>query len=29
MYNKKIPADTSCGFRIALEVMGGSIPKVL
>ena len=23
MYNKKIPIDTSCGFRIALEVMGG------
>ncbi len=23
MYNKKIPVDTSCGFRIALEVMGG------
>ena len=23
LYNKKIPVDTSCGFRIALEVMGG------
>lgn len=23
MYNKKIPIDTSCGFRVALEVMGG------
>lgn len=23
MYNKKIPLDTSCGFRVALEVMGG------
>ena len=23
MYNKKIPIDTSCGFRIAIEVMGG------
>ena len=23
MYNKKIPVDTNCGFRIALEVMGG------
>ena len=23
MYNKKIPVDTSCGFRVALEVMGG------
>jgi len=23
MYNKKKPVDTSCGFRIALEVMGG------
>jgi len=23
MYNKKIPIDISCGFRIAIEVMGG------
>lgn len=23
MYNKKIPVDINCGFRIALEVMGG------
>ena len=23
MYNKKKTVDTSCGFRIALEVMGG------
>ena len=23
MYNKKILIDTSCGFRVALEVMGG------
>lgn len=23
MYNKKIPIDLNCGFRIALEVMGG------
>lgn len=23
MYNKKIPIDTSCGFRVALEVIGG------
>lgn len=23
MYNKKIPIDLSCGFRIAIEVMGG------
>lgn len=23
MYNKKIPVNTECGFRIALEVMGG------
>ena len=23
MYNKKIPVDLNCGFRIALEVMGG------
>ena len=23
MYNKKIPVDSNCGFRIALEVMGG------
>ena len=23
MYNKKIPIDINCGFRIALEVMGG------
>lgn len=23
MYNKKIPIDTTCGFRIAIEVMGG------
>lgn len=23
MYNKKIPVDITCGFRIALEVMGG------
>lgn len=23
MYNKKIPLDISCGFRIAIEVMGG------
>ena len=23
MYNKKIPIDTECGFRIALEVMDG------
>lgn len=23
MYNKKIPIDTKCGFRVALEVMGG------
>lgn len=23
MYNKKIPIDTSCGFRVAMEVMGG------
>lgn len=23
MYNKKIPLDLNCGFRIALEVMGG------
>ena len=23
MYNKKIPIDINCGFRIAIEVMGG------
>ena len=23
MYNKKIPVDTKCGFRVAIEVMGG------
>ena len=23
MYNKKIPIDISCGFRIAIEVIGG------
>ena len=23
MYNKKMPIDISCGFRIAIEVMGG------
>ena len=23
MYNKKIPIDISCGFRIAIGVMGG------
>lgn len=23
MYNKKIPVDINCGFRIAIEVMGG------
>ena len=23
MYNKKIPIDTRCGFRVAMEVMGG------
>ena len=23
MYNKKIPIDICCGFRIAIEVMGG------
>lgn len=23
MYNKKIPIDFNCGFRIAIEVMGG------
>ena len=23
MYNKKIPVDTRCGFRVAMEVMGG------
>ena len=23
MYNKNIPIDISCGFRIAIEVMGG------
>lgn len=23
MYNKKIPIDIKCGFRIAMEVMGG------
>lgn len=23
MYNKKIPVDINCGFRVALEVMGG------
>ncbi|MBQ9231400.1 MAG: hypothetical protein IJ190_09515 [Prevotella sp.] len=23
MYNKKIPIDISCGFRIAIKVMGG------
>ena len=22
MYNKKIPVDINCGFRIAIEVMG-------
>lgn len=24
MYNKKIPIDINCGFRIAIEVMGAS-----
>lgn len=24
MYNKKIPIDTSCGFRIAIDVVGGN-----
>lgn len=23
MYNKKIPTDLNCGFRIAIEVIGG------
>ena len=23
MYNRKIPVDINCGFRIAIEVMGG------
>lgn len=23
MYNKKIPIDLNCGFRIAIEVIGG------
>lgn len=23
MYNKKIPTDLNCGFRIAFEVIGG------
>lgn len=28
MYNKKIPVDFNCGFRIAIEVMGGQVETI-